>query len=64
MLFVRKVRGRERNCFLMLPGVYNPKEQHMAQLFGFSRFCPVRKKALQQGDFGYWYMEVCFPKES
>lgn len=64
ILFVRKVRGKERSCFLMLPGVYNPKEQHMAQLFGFSRFCPVRKKALQQGDFGYWYMEVCFPKEA
>nr|MDE7324897.1 hypothetical protein [Lachnospiraceae bacterium] len=61
ILFVRKVRMEQRNCYLMLPGVYNPKEQHMAQLFGFSRFCPVRKKALQQGDFGYWYMEVEFP---
>lgn len=62
MLFVRKMRGKERNCYLMLPGVYNPKEQHMAQLFGFSKFCPVRKKPLQQGDFGYWYMEVGFPE--
>ncbi len=62
MLFVRKMRGKERNCYLMLPGVYDPKEQHMAQLFGFSKFCPVRKKPLQQGDFGYWYMEVGFPE--
>lgn len=61
ILFARKVRKEGRNCYLMLPGIYNPKEQHMAQLFGFSRFCPVRKKALQQGDFGYWYMEVEFP---
>ncbi|MDE7210528.1 MAG: hypothetical protein K2O03_03675 [Lachnospiraceae bacterium] len=61
ILFTRKVRKEGRNCYLMLPGTYNPKEQHMAQLFGFSRFCPVHKKALQQGDFGYWYMEVEFP---
>lgn len=60
ILFVRRVRREQRNCYLMLPGVYEPKEQHMAQLFGFTRFCPVRKKALQQGDFGYWYMEVGF----
>ena len=64
ILFVRKVRMEQRNCYLMLPGVYNPKEQHMAQLFGFSRFCPVSKKALQQGDFGYWYMEVEFPQDA
>lgn len=63
ILFVRKLRKEQRNCYLMLPGIYNPKEQHMAQLFGFSDFCPVRKKALQQGDFGYWYMEVVFPKD-
>ncbi len=61
ILFTRKVRKEGRNCYLMLPGTYNSKEQHMAQLFGFSRFCPVHKKALQQGDFGYWYMEVEFP---
>ncbi len=64
ILFVRKVRVEQRNCYLMLPGVYNPKEQHMAQLFGFSRFCSVSKKALQQGDFGYWYMEVEFPQDA
>ena len=64
ILFVRKVRMEQRNCYLMLPGVYNPKEQHMAQLFGFSRFCSVSKKALQQGDFGYWYMEVEFPQDA
>lgn len=63
ILFVRKLRKEQRNCYLMLPGVYHPKEQHMAQLFGFSDFCPVRKKALQQGDFGYWYMEVVFPND-
>ncbi len=63
ILFVRKLRKEQRNCYLMLPGVYHPKEQHMAQLFGFSDFCPVRKKALQHGDFGYWYMEVVFPND-
>ena len=26
ILFVRKVRMEQRNCYLMLPGVYNPKE--------------------------------------
>lgn len=63
ILFVRRLRKEQRNCYLMLPGIYYPKEQHMAQLFGFSDFCPVRKKALQQGDFGYWYMEVIFPND-
>lgn len=64
ILFVRKLRKEQRNCYLMLPGVFNPKEQHMAQLFGFCDFCPVRKKILQQGDFGYWYMEVVFPNDT
>lgn len=60
LLFVRKRQKEGMLYYLMIPGVYSEKEQHMAQMFGFWNFCPVKRKTLEQGDFGYWYLEVKF----
>ena len=60
LLFTRKRQKGGNVCYLMLPGVYNEREQHMAQMFGFSRFRPVKRQQLENGVFGYWYMEVKF----
>ncbi|MDE7298368.1 MAG: hypothetical protein K2N94_06005, partial [Lachnospiraceae bacterium] len=60
LLFTRKRQKEGNVCFLMLPGIYNEREQHMAQMFGFTRFRPVKRQPLENGAFGYWYMEVRF----
>ena len=63
LLFTRKRQKGGNVCYLMLPGVYNEREQHMAQMFGFSRFRPVKRQQLENGAFGYWYMEVKFENQ-
>ena len=60
LLFMRKRQKEGTVCYLMLPGVYDKREQRMAQMFGFSNFRPVKCQQLEAGVFGYWYMEVRF----
>ena len=60
LLFMRKRQKEGTVCYLMLPGVYDKKEQRMAQMFGFSNFRPVKCQQLDTGVFGYWYMEIRF----
>ena len=60
LLFIRKRDRQGSRCYLMLPGTYERREQHMAQMFGFSGFRPAKCKPLESGCFGYWYMEVKF----
>ena len=48
--------------WLGVPGIYDPKEAHAAELFGFSRFTDAYNQQLElsddecsiQGTFGYW----------
>lgn len=60
LLFVSKREKQGRTYYLMLPGVYEKREQYMAQMYGFTRFCPAKCRPLENGTFGYWYMEVKF----
>ncbi|MBQ9119505.1 MAG: hypothetical protein IJY09_05545 [Lachnospiraceae bacterium] len=58
LLLTRK-RGKDGDtCYLLIPGTYGTREQHMAQMFGFQHFKCLKRKALENGDFGYWYLEV------
>ncbi len=45
---------------LGIPGIYHNREQFMARMFGFECFKSIKRRELKQGDFGYWYMPVCF----
>jgi len=42
--------------FLGVPGMGQNKDRFMAQLFGFSKFKPIRDNEKGQSDFGYWYI--------
>lgn len=43
---------------LGVPGVYDPKEKFMANMFGFPYFKASAEHTLQQGNFGYWYRAI------
>lgn len=43
---------------LGVPGIYHHRERFMARMFGFDCFKPIRNREPQQGDFGYWYIEI------
>ena len=41
-----------------VPGIYEPKERFMAEMFGFGKFCPTSRKEKEIGTFGYWYQVI------
>jgi len=43
---------------LGVPGVYDPKEKFMANMFGFPYFKPGAEHTLHPGNFGYWYRAI------
>lgn|GEM_PF-214270 len=43
---------------LGVPGVYDPKEKFMANMFGFPYFKPGSEHTLHPGNFGYWYRAI------
>ncbi len=45
---------------LGIPGIYHEREKFMARMFGFESFKSIKKRDLRQGDFGYWYLPICF----
>ncbi len=61
LLLTRKRKKEGDCCYLLVPGTYGGREAHMAQMFGFRQFKSLKRKQLENGDFGYWYLEV--PKE-
>jgi len=60
LLFAKKQVRDGCLYLLMVPGVYNPREKHMARMFGFDCFKCVNRKNLRIGEFGYWYLPINF----
>lgn len=60
LLFAKKQVRDGCLYLLMVPGVYNPREKHMARMFGFDYFKCVNRKKLRVGEFGYWYLPINF----
>ena len=51
-------RKKDGTFVFGVPGVDDERERFMADMFGFTRFKPVRAHAAGPGQFGYWYMEL------
>lgn len=55
-LLFGKLCGRHGERFVIgVPGEYGPREQYMAECFGFSDFAPLEQGKKHRGSFGYWY---------
>lgn len=55
-LLIGKLCGRHGERFVLgVPGEYGPREQYMAECFGFSDFSPLEQGKKHRGSFGYWY---------
>ena len=44
--------------YIGVPGIYHPREEFMARMFGFSNFVPISNN--QREGFGYWMRKI-FP---
>ena len=58
IIFAKLIDQEGTRYILGVPGVFNNKEKFVAKMFGFTNFKSVKKQALRQGDFGYWYAPV------
>ena len=58
LLLTRKREKEGYSEYLMIPGQYGQREERMAQMYGFSRFKCRKRKMLEEGDFGYWFLKV------
>ncbi len=57
-------RRREKGNILyelLIPGIYNERENELAELFGFSSFRCAKNRPVATGEYGYWSMPVVFP---
>jgi hypothetical protein len=60
-LIFAKLKDRCGSRYILgIPGIYHSRERFMARMFGFESFKSIRRRELQQGDFGYWYLDVNF----
>jgi hypothetical protein len=60
-LIFAKMKDRYGCRYILgIPGIYHNRERFMARMFGFEEFKSIRKRELQQGDFGYWYLQINF----
>lgn len=60
-LIFAKLKDRYGCRYILgVPGIYHNRERFMARMFGFENFKSIRKRELQQGDFGYWHIDVNF----
>ncbi len=55
LLFAQLVNGK---YVLGVPGIYSEKERRNAIKFGFSDFQSIGDFGMQQGVFGYWFLEL------
>lgn len=55
LLFAQLVDGR---YVLGVPGIFSEKERRNAYKFGFQDFQSIGDFGMQQGAFGYWFMEL------
>lgn len=51
-------RARNVEYYLGVPGIYNEKEQMMAEMFGFAEFRRSGSPGNQNGNFGYWFRKI------
>lgn len=58
-LLLGRAQRRETPEYLLgIPGLYDAKEQFMAELFGYSHFKPSRADFGENASFGYWYRTI------
>lgn len=58
LLLCRQEQEGGAEYYLGVPGVYNQKEQMMAELFGFEEFRRSGSAGNQSGNFGYWFRKI------
>lgn len=54
LIFVRA----DGKLYLGIPGQYHRRDKFLADMFGFTKFKSIYKRAVKLGDFGYWLMEI------
>ncbi len=54
-LIFTKVDG---TLYLGIPGQYHRRDKFLADMFGFTKFKSIYRRAVKLGDFGYWMMEI------
>jgi len=58
-LILAKMKYKDKAIYILgVPGLYQPKEQFMARMFGFDSFKSIKKREPKKGDFGYWYLQL------
>jgi hypothetical protein len=60
LIFAKRKDRFGSQYIIGIPGIYHNRERFMAKMFGFENFKSIRRRELQQGDFGYWYLPVDF----
>lgn len=58
LMLGRVLIDNQEKIVVGIPGVYTNKEKYLANMFGFSRFVPVKNTSVMTGKFGYWIFEV------
>ena len=58
LIFALYFNEKQWEYVIGVPGIYEPKEQFMAEMFGFGKFCPTNQKDTKMGTFGYWYQAI------
>ena len=58
LIFAKRKDRHGSQYIIGIPGIYHNRERFMAKMFGFENFKSIRRRELQQGDFGYWYLPV------
>lgn len=54
-LLGKKQWNDKSHYILAVPGIYNPREQYMAAMFGFPYFKAAQNPAFRSCRWGYWY---------
>lgn len=58
-LIMGRMNDSDQPVYILgVPGVYDPKEKFMANMFGFPYFKPGSEHSLHPGNFGYWYRAI------
>jgi hypothetical protein len=60
LIFAKRKDRYGSQYIIGIPGIYHERERFMAKMFGFESFKSIRRRELQQGDFGYWYLPIDF----
>ncbi len=58
LLLCRQEEAGRMEYYLAVPGVYNEKEEMMANLFGFEEFHRIGNGGNRNGNYGYWFRRI------